>query len=564
MNLEETPFYSHCFRTEEPEDKYQLVIRKDMYSDGTIVYPDNDALFEALFSLLIKGRKVGGKADPLFRQRNFLNFHYLEYTGDKQDWLRYTKRRYLSRKENLKPTPLLAEIDQEIMEWFSEKEKISSQYEDTIRIYTTADEREAERMEIPEGTKYTYIPEAKSFSEALERLKNLGAQQYCEYLQREFFRKYAQLDLELISDELTPIRSFIEKAEKLSRKEAFGKADQDSSNEYLRLKHGYYLNHMCDWIFGGLPSRIYGEYFLFREWLEAQMQAYAPKSFADWFLGETAWAEVAWQRNTGNGYQHKQDLAAVFLNAYRPLQQKIPSYFQKYKQIDREYLTYQIFRFREHFPLKGRIEDISYFDDLIEMLMDQYPSADNAKQKSGPGMVAGDKSFAVTELYRLDDMAIIERGEGKYIEFKSTFSYDLRQNKKSAEVEHSALKTIAAFLNSYGGILLIGVEDNRNVIGMESEYKLLSKPDKQDQFCTRFDDIVSKNLGSGTHKDFDLSFVKVGDKEVCRIVVPARAAAPVFLVHNGDHHFYIRRQASTEKLNISQVTQYIITHWQQS
>ena len=76
--------------------------------------------------------------------------------------------------------------------------------------------------------------------------------------------------------------------------------------------------------------------------------------------------------------------------------------------------------------------------------------------------------------------------------------------------------------------------------------------------------MVSKNLGSSVHKDFDLEFLTIAEQDVCRIVVPRRSPIPVFLMHNGDPYFYIRRQASTEKLNISQVTQYINAHWKQS
>ena len=34
---------------------------------------------------------------------------------------------------------------------------------------------------------------------------------------------------------------------------------------------------------------------------------------------------------------------------------------------------------------------------------------------------------------------------------------------------HAALKTIAAFLNTEGGDLLIGVDDNREVLGIEND-----------------------------------------------------------------------------------------------
>jgi len=43
---------------------------------------------------------------------------------------------------------------------------------------------------------------------------------------------------------------------------------------------------------------------------------------------------------------------------------------------------------------------------------------------------------------------------------KTSFRWDIRAEKKNSAIEHASLKTIAAFLNSGGGTLLIGVEDD--------------------------------------------------------------------------------------------------------
>jgi len=55
------------------------------------------------------------------------------------------------------------------------------------------------------------------------------------------------------------------------------------------------------------------------------------------------------------------------------------------------------------------------------------------------------------------------------VEFKSTLSWDIRENKKNKALQFSVLKTIAAFMNTEGGILLIGVEDNRHIFGLEKD-----------------------------------------------------------------------------------------------
>lgn len=69
--------------------------------------------------------------------------------------------------------------------------------------------------------------------------------------------------------------------------------------------------------------------------------------------------------------------------------------------------------------------------------------------------------------------------EGQTLEFKASFVFDQKRYYKRDEKEmfydgpHSIAKTIAAFANSSGGILYIGVEDNREILGLEYDYELL-------------------------------------------------------------------------------------------
>jgi hypothetical protein len=56
--------------------------------------------------------------------------------------------------------------------------------------------------------------------------------------------------------------------------------------------------------------------------------------------------------------------------------------------------------------------------------------------------------------------ALITKGESAEIEFKSSARWDMRQNKLNKEMEQIVVKTVAGFMNSEtGGMLLIGVED---------------------------------------------------------------------------------------------------------
>ena len=55
---------------------------------------------------------------------------------------------------------------------------------------------------------------------------------------------------------------------------------------------------------------------------------------------------------------------------------------------------------------------------------------------------------------------LIDVGESGEVEFKSTLRWHLHAERMDKEIEHASLKTIAAFLNTAGGTLLIGVNDD--------------------------------------------------------------------------------------------------------
>ena len=54
---------------------------------------------------------------------------------------------------------------------------------------------------------------------------------------------------------------------------------------------------------------------------------------------------------------------------------------------------------------------------------------------------------------------LIREGESKTVEFKQTLSLDVNKKIKATYIEVAILKTIVGFLNTYGGVLLVGVND---------------------------------------------------------------------------------------------------------
>jgi len=147
---------------------------------------------------------------------------------------------------------------------------------------------------------------------------------------------------------------------------------------------------------------------------------------------------------------------------------------------------------------------------------------------------------------------LIGAGESYNLEFKSTFRWDLRQEKKNPAIEHASLKTISAFLNSSGGHLLIGVEDDGHVLGIE-----LDSFDNEDKFLLHFWNLVKSSMGQEVTPYIRTRLEKIDGGTVCHVRC-MRSPAPVFLRQKGfGEEFYIRTGPSSASLEIREALQYI-------
>lgn len=152
--------------------------------------------------------------------------------------------------------------------------------------------------------------------------------------------------------------------------------------------------------------------------------------------------------------------------------------------------------------------------------------------------------------------ALIAEGEGDSIEFKSTLRWDLRANKPNPAIERASLKTIAAFLNSSGGVLLIGVRDDGSIEGIESD-----KLANEDKFLLHLWMLIRNCIGKDFTPYIRTQLEKIDDKTVC-MVSCAPAERPVFLKQpNFDEEMYIRVGPSSNAMTISEALRYTQDHF---
>jgi len=147
---------------------------------------------------------------------------------------------------------------------------------------------------------------------------------------------------------------------------------------------------------------------------------------------------------------------------------------------------------------------------------------------------------------------LIGAGESYNLEFKTSLRWDVRQEKKNPAIEHSSLKTISAFLNSSGGHLLIGVEDDGRVEGVE-----IDKFENDDRFLLHFWNLVKASMGQEVTPYVKTTLEKIDGGTVCHVRC-LRSPAPVFLRQKGfGEEFFIRTGPSSASLEIREALQYI-------
>jgi hypothetical protein len=89
---------------------------------------------------------------------------------------------------------------------------------------------------------------------------------------------------------------------------------------------------------------------------------------------------------------------------------------------------------------------------------------------------------------------MLKLGENQNIEFKSSFMWDNLKKAVNKDIQHAIMKTISGFMNTNGGTLLIGINDEKEIIGIENDLKNVKKKNT-DGFENLFNIIFNNMIG---------------------------------------------------------------------
>ncbi|MBD2161539.1 putative DNA binding domain-containing protein [Limnothrix sp. FACHB-1083] len=147
---------------------------------------------------------------------------------------------------------------------------------------------------------------------------------------------------------------------------------------------------------------------------------------------------------------------------------------------------------------------------------------------------------------------LIREGETKHIEFKETLSLDVRKQTKEKYLETEAVQTVVAFLNTQGGILLIGVADNGELVGLNHEIDKFYKGNV-DKFILRWKDLLKDRIGEGCYTFLEYRMINMQQK----FILWVECKASPFPFYLDKTEFYFRTHPATHRLDGPKLVEYV-------
>jgi predicted HTH transcriptional regulator len=162
----------------------------------------------------------------------------------------------------------------------------------------------------------------------------------------------------------------------------------------------------------------------------------------------------------------------------------------------------------------------------------------------------------------IEDM--IEEGESNELEFKSSLRWSYQAESVDKKLESVILKSISAFSNGEGGTLIMGVDDDGKVLGLDHDYTSLNGD--KDEFELHLRNLVNDAFGKNfATSAITIKFYQINEMEFCKVVIK-KGDKPLYLKvvdgnGNKTEKFYVRSGNASQELGISDITEYITSRF---
>ena len=145
------------------------------------------------------------------------------------------------------------------------------------------------------------------------------------------------------------------------------------------------------------------------------------------------------------------------------------------------------------------------------------------------------------ELTEEEIIRIIQNGENQSVEFKETYRWNHHKNQKDRRNINNITRAICGFLNNNAGIVLIGVQDDGMIIGVEKD---LEEFKSKDSFLQDLGRKIRKDISINTVRYVKAYFKQVNNREI--LIVSVEQANQPFI--HLKKEFVVREMKKTQKI----------------
>ena len=155
--------------------------------------------------------------------------------------------------------------------------------------------------------------------------------------------------------------------------------------------------------------------------------------------------------------------------------------------------------------------------------------------------------------------SLLEAMETSQVEFKSSARVSLQGEVPEKVINGAVIKTVAAFLNTDGGTLAIGVDDSGGILGVEAD--LAVKNQDLDGYANWLSTLFITSLGAPAATLVGIRFEEVQGSTVCLVDVRASSKPSFASTEKGSDLFFVRVNNTTRMLTGGDVLAYADQRW---
>jgi len=152
---------------------------------------------------------------------------------------------------------------------------------------------------------------------------------------------------------------------------------------------------------------------------------------------------------------------------------------------------------------------------------------------------------------KLDLNQLVLTGESEAVEFKATLRTNLHTGNKDPRMEFAILRTIAGFLNTKGGTLIIGMSDESEPVGVE-----VDSFSNEDKMSLHLVNLIKNRISPQVMTFIHAHFEEYKGKRIM-VVKCSKSPLAVYVKDSKIERFYLRTGPSTTELSASQTQDYI-------